>query len=122
MARQTKIKIDALDLPKIFAPGFAKRNGLVITGDNWQHFVYNFGSQTTDITEFSLPVPVPLDLLGNVKVKMNVNGVPVENRLISIHPNASNTLIYDSSDSNSYSIDNTDLVEFWIPETTTNTP
>lgn len=122
MARQTKIKVDALDLPKIFAPGFAKRNGLVITGDNWQHFVYNFGSQTTNIIEFSLPVGVPSDPSGKLKVKMNVNGVPVENRLLSLHTSASNTILYDSTDPNSYPIDNTDLVEFWIPEITTNIP
>lgn len=117
MARQTKIKINALDLDNIFAQGYVKRQGLVVTGDNWLYHKVATPILNSDITTFQLPIIVEME--GSIpKVKMSVNGVSVESSLLSIHPTASNTIVYDSSQS--FKIDNDDLVEFWYPEKTSN--
>lgn len=119
MARVTKLKVNSLDLDKIFAEGYVTRQGKVVSGDNWKYYRWTFGPVTQDVTLFQLPVnSIPLNGDRSPKIKMVVNGMKIDNSLLSIHPNAANTIIFDSS--STYQIDDQDLVEFWIPETTTN--
>jgi len=119
MARVTRIKVDALNLPEIFAEGYVTRTGKVVTGDNWKYFKYTFGIVTENVVNFQLPVnSIPLDS-GSPKIKMTVNGINIDISFLSVHENATNTIVYDSAHPEAFQIDSTDLVEFWIPETTT---
>lgn len=118
MVRRTRLKVDSLDLPNIFADGYVKRSGLVVTGNNWLYEKYIVHPPQTDQTIFQLTRPIPLNEQGQLSIsflKMFVNGVSIDLNLLSVDSNANNTLIYDSQ--NSFPIDSSDLVEFWIAET-----
>ena len=118
MVRRTRLKVDSLDLPNIFADGYVQRSGLVVTGNNWLYEKYTIQPPQTDQTVFQLTRPIPLDVQGNLSIsllKMFVNGVSVDLNLLSVDSSNNNTLIYDSTQS--FPIDSSDLVEFWIAET-----
>lgn len=117
MVRRTRLKVDSLDLPNIFAEGYVQRSGLVVTGNNWIYEKYEVQPPQTNQTSFQLTRPIPLDTNGNLSIsllKMFVNGVSVDLNLLSVDSNNSNTLLYDSTQS--FPIDSSDLVEFWIAE------
>lgn len=119
MPRVTKVKVGGLDLDNIFAQGYVTRQGKVVTGDYWKYYKWDFPDPIkTNVTTFQLPITISIYSDSSPKLKMTVNGMIIDKSLLSIHPNATNTLVYDSSNPDSYQIDDTDLVEFWLPETT----
>lgn len=117
MVRRTRIKVDSIDLPKVFAPGYVMRQGLVVTGTKWIQEKFIFSQPVQNQTEFQLSRTIPLDLDGNLTadlLRMFVNGVDIDIENLSIHPAASNTLVYNPT--NTFQIDSDDHVVFWIAE------